>query len=198
MTVTDSTDTRQRVDSEETLEARVQRLERTIAMLREQEKLLAAENLRLADLLKEHGITARVSSHLSRDLPPALTQPADRSTGAFTFLTAPERALLDEALGGAPAIFLARSGTRVDVGQWLQNATAWLCATPEALVIAAAGKKPFVARVPYAMLQDSLYNHVMGALALSPARGLAPSEYRMTPAEGYQLLAQIYREVHHA
>jgi hypothetical protein len=183
------------VDSEETLAARAQRLERTVAALRRREHLLAEENLRLADLLKEHGIVVRVSSHVARELPPALTGPAEREAGAFLLLCAEERALLDELLGGEQAVFLVCSGTDVDVGQWIRKRAAWLCATRSELVVFALGRRPFSARIPFQLLRESLYNHVTGALALAPAHGLEPREYRMTPTEGYQLLAQFYMEV---
>jgi hypothetical protein len=55
----------------------------------------------------------------------------------------------------------------------------------------AAGRIPFVQKVPFFRLQESVYNHITGEVFLAPEKTLKLKHVKMTALDGYQLLAQI-------
>jgi hypothetical protein len=183
------------ISSEETLDAKVRRLERRVAALERRERLLAEENLRLADLLKDNGVEVHVSSHLTRELPEAAEKPLPADDTAFSHMTEAERALFGEASEGQDAFVLVKTGSEVDVGSWVARGQAWACAMADDLMLFASGRRPYVQRIPYRQLRESLYNHVTGSIAMAPVREAELQTLKVTPAEGYQLLAQIYKDV---
>ncbi|NQT92519.1 MAG: hypothetical protein HQ559_07145, partial [Lentisphaerae bacterium] len=113
-------------------------------------------------------------------------------------MTEPERDLLRELCGSDRVSYLVHSQTRVDVGTWFSKGLLWVAAGSTELVLLAAGKRPFFEKVPFAYLDRSLYNHVTGEVILAPAESTRLSCIRLTPEQGYQLLAQIYKEEDYA
>jgi hypothetical protein len=103
-------------------------------------------------------------------------------------MTAAERALLAAHGDGALPALLLRTGTTVDVGQWLARGRIWLCGGGEELVLLAAGKVPYVELIARAALRGSLYNPVTGELVLAPADGLRQRRLSVPPVEGYRAL----------
>lgn len=170
----------------------IARLQRRIAELERREQLLAEENAQLADLLREHNIPVRISSHLRRDLPLPLTEALTADSARFTEMNHATRDLYQQVIGDTPVYFVALTETRLDVGSWLSKAPLWVAATVDELILLAAGKRPHCERIPFRILRESLYNHVTGCIALAPAREIATTQLKLMPAEGYQLLAQIY------
>jgi len=105
-----------------------------------------------------------------------------------------ERVLAEEFLGAADVFFLVRTGTRIDVGRWYRRGRVWACALAHELALFACGRSPYRERIPFADLRGSVYNPVTGELVLAPAEGAQGRSLRMMPLDGYQMLAQIYRE----
>lgn len=135
----------------------------------------------------------------ARELPAPLTAPLPPGTGALGKLAKRERALADQALGPAAVFVAVRTGARVDTGSWLRRRRVWAFALGRELLLLAAGKAPYVERIPFAHLRESVYNPVTGRLALAPADGVRVRRLAMAPRDGYQMLAQIHRqEGHHA
>jgi hypothetical protein len=180
------------IPADETPAACIDRLQRQIAELERREQLLAEENAHLADLLREHGIAVRISSHLQRDLPPPVTEALAADSARFSEMTSAERRLYDQLFDGSDVFFIARTDTRLDVGGWLTKALVWVAATSDKLVLFAPGKRAHSERIPFRVLRESLYNHVTGTIALAPATEIATNQLKLMPAEAYQLLAQIY------
>ena len=90
-----------------------------------------------------------------------------------------------------------RTGTKIDVGSWLLRGRVWAFALADSLVFVACGscgQRAQARRIPYNQLRESQYNHVTGQLALAPVKGLSFRGLRVDPVDGYQVLAQIYRE----
>jgi hypothetical protein len=103
--------------------------------------------------------------------------------------------------------------TRVDTGGWLWKSRLVACCAASGspgergqgasgssrkagrqdgeLVLFAAGKRPFVERVPFAQLGESFYNHVTGEVALAPAEGARVRKLRMSPVDGRALLKEL-------
>ncbi len=100
--------------------------------------------------------------------------------------------------------------TRVDTGGWLWKSRLVACCADLGelsraasgssgkagrrdgeLVLFAAGKRPFVERVPLAELGESFYNHVTGEVALAPAEGARVRTLRMSPVDGRALLKEL-------
>jgi hypothetical protein len=105
-----------------------------------------------------------------------------------------ERKLFKEVVGKSKILLVYKTGSHIDVGHWFGGGIVWVCAAADELALFAAGRRGYSERVPFRLLRESLYNHVTGELALAPATELGVRTLKMTPAEGYQLLAQIYRE----
>lgn len=174
--------------------AEVEHLRQTVEVLTSRVKMLEEQNHNLVETLRAHGVNASDASSTALELPPPLAKPLRRDAAVFDQLADPEERLFKETLGREPVFVFLRTGSGVDVGHWLGNGVVWLAVTASEVVLFAAGRKPYVERIPFDLLRTSLYNHVMGALVLSPAPEVRLRNVRLTPAEGYQVLAQIYNE----
>ncbi len=179
---------------EETLE----RVRRSARLLEDQVRMLEAENARLADLLKRHGCAVEVLSPTAAELPPALTAALDPAVAERAGADRYEQALLEEIRQGRDLFFLARTGTRVDVGHWFSRGALWAAAAADQLLLFAHGRRPFLETIPFSFLGQSLYNHVTGEVVLAPALEARTQGVRLPPVEGYQLLAQVYGGQVHA
>jgi hypothetical protein len=136
-------------------------------------------------------------SPIRLELPPPRTEPLERAGGVLSRLPYRERFLADQLLAADDIFAVARTGTKVDVGSWLLRGRVWVFALARSLAYVACGpcgSRCHAARLPYARLRDSRYNHVTGELALSPATGLPFRGLRLDPIVACQILAQIYRE----
>ncbi len=145
------------------------------------------------------------------ELPPPRSTPLVRGSGPFARLSKGQRATAEEVLAGAEVFFIVRTGTKTDVGSWLGPGRACACALADELLLFApkwdpraglfwlvtlAGKlglrmPPYVERIPFGELRRSSYNHVTGELVLAPAEGVRVRRLKMSPLDGYQLLAQV-------
>jgi hypothetical protein len=107
----------------------------------------------------------------------------------------PVRYLAAQVLTDADVRMVVRTGGRVDVGSWFRNARIWMWVLGEELVLIAAGwagPNPYVQRVEFSQLQESIYNHVTDQLVLAPAEDVPVKALGMPPTKGYQVLAQIF------
>ena len=169
----------------------LEHLQRKTALLADRVTLLEEENNTLAEMLREHGVDIHRRSHIHLELPPAFTTPAPGNAEELALLTKTERALFEELCGTDTVLLLLLSESMVDVGRWLMQSRLWVAASRTELAMFAAGRRPFVQRIPFRHIQASLYNHVTGELVLAPNRKFKISRIRMAPVEGYQFLAQI-------
>lgn len=125
-------------------------------------------------------------------LPPAFLEPLPENAPCWAALTALERRWRDESAGETPIRWAVRSDSRVDVGAWLADARVWAAAQPGALLLFAAGKRPYAETIPFAELRDSLYNHITGELILAPAPNVRVARLKLLPVDALQLLAQMH------
>lgn len=107
-------------------------------------------------------------------------------------LSKAQRALVVEHLGDAPVYLALRAGTRIDTGSWVWRPRVRVFALDAALMLLAAGRRPRAERIPFTDLRESVYNAVTGEVVLAPAHHVRVRRLRMSPLDGYQLLAQIY------
>jgi hypothetical protein len=107
-------------------------------------------------------------------------------------MSSAERALAQSALGASEVFVLLGTTSRVDVGGWLRGGRVWAAALADRLVLFAAGERPYCEELPYARLRGSVYNPVTGELVLAPAEEARVTRLRLSPLDGYQMLAQIY------
>jgi hypothetical protein len=175
-------------------EDRLAQQKRTIDLLTDRIRMLEEENHSFAAQLKEKGVDVRESSNASLELPPPLTDPLEKDGEEFQHLSRSEHKVAEEALGDRPVYFLSKSDTTVDVGHWLNEGIAWVAATENEVVLFAAGRRPFIEEIPFTRLYKSLYNHITGEVVFSPAEAESMTRIRLSPAHGFQLLAQIYQE----
>ncbi|MDD5679225.1 MAG: hypothetical protein PHW60_14735 [Kiritimatiellae bacterium] len=180
------------IDHEEEQEAKIESLRQMTALLQDRIALLEEENASYAAMLKERGVDVRSRSQIALELPPALTRPLDATAAVFALLTPAQRTLLDAIRGTESVFMLLKSDTLVDTGGWFRRSNIWVCALPRELALFAQGRKPFLQKTPYEYLRASIYNHVTAEVVLSPSRGLKQRTLKVPPAEGYQLLSQIY------
>jgi hypothetical protein len=103
-----------------------------------------------------------------------------------------ELAFLDKLAGSADVFYLAKSSTKYDTGGWFGKREIWVAALQAELILFATGSVPFSDRIPFATLDNSIYNHVTGALVLAPGHDMKITGLALEPLAGYQLLAQIY------
>ena len=101
---------------------------------------------------------------------------------------------LSEESGARDAAVLARTRSRVDVGQWFRQTRVWAACLPSELVLLAPGRRPFVERIPYDQLKGSLYNHITGELELAPAEKARLRRLRVSPLDGCRMLRMMVRE----
>lgn len=71
-------------------------------------------------------------------------------------------------LATAPVRFAAASTTRIDTGGWLTGGPLWVALVDDRLVLAAAGRKPYLLDLPASALSQAVYNHVTGTLVFRP------------------------------
>ena len=122
------------------------------------------------------------------ELPPRLTQPLSRETPPLGRFVQRFPELFED-----DDVFCAiKTRTSVDVGHWVFRARVWAIATPEHLLVIATGKQPLAMRIAYSQLANSTYNHVTGCLTLAPNVDSRIQNLKVSPVDGYQLLAQIY------
>ncbi|MBM4040947.1 MAG: hypothetical protein FJ290_20805 [Planctomycetes bacterium] len=131
---------------------------------------------------------------LAAELPPARTEPLDRSDPAFAAMARDERRLAEEFLGADEVLFAVQTASRVDVGRWRGGGRLWAFALRDQLALVAHGPRPYAERIPYSHVRESTYNPVTGELVLAPPHHLKVRGLRMAPLEGYQMLAQIHKE----
>lgn len=185
-------------NAEEKPEETLARLRRAMKVLEDGIRMLEAENARLVEMLKQRGCEVQALSPTSVELPPPATEPLADDAEAWSVLDPHERALLDEMRQGQALFFMARSKTTVDVGHWFARGTLLVAATANELLLFAHGKKPYVEKIPFRFLGQSLYNHVTGEAVFSPALEARTQSLRIPPLEGYKLLAQVYGGQDHA
>jgi hypothetical protein len=128
------------------------------------------------------------------ELPPPRREPLDKAAAPGASGPERRRRFLLDLLGDRDLYLALPSRTAVDVGSWLGRRRVAVYALGDGLVLAAWGPRPYVERVPYEALRESLYNHVTGELVLGPAPETCVRRLRMSPLDGYQVLAQIYCE----
>lgn len=109
-------------------------------------------------------------------------------------LPGPVRALVESLPDGPAMVLLIRSHTRVDTGRWFRRPRVWIACFTDRLALAASGPRPVVAVAPFTDLRETQFNHVTGELNLAPAPDLPRRTLRMTPVDGYRILAQIHHE----
>jgi len=106
-------------------------------------------------------------------------------------LTQAEQKLLDEVAKGRSAVVLVRSATRVDVGEWLRRGHVVGVCFGDEWVMFAAGRRPFIERVPARILVASTYNPLVGELVLAPAPDIKVRQIKMSPLEAGRVLHGI-------
>ncbi len=173
-------------------EERVRRLERNVSILQDRIRLLEEENAGLENMLSEYGVTVHRVSKITRELPPPILHPSEAVLEDVSLMKDQEKMLLEELCPRNKALLVLKSGSKVDVGYWFRKGAVWVCATPGEIILLAAGPKPFAQKTPFHFLRESLYNHVTAQVVLAPAPGLAMRSFRLSPLDGYQVLAQIY------
>ena len=109
-------------------------------------------------------------------------------------MTRDEQRLLAEA-GADRTNLLIRTGARVDTGHWFRQTRVWIACLPRELVLVAAGKHPFVTRLPCAGLRASTYNPLTGELVLTTEPGHPGRRLRMAPLDGIRVLQRIRGEL---
>lgn len=124
--------------------------------------------------------------------PPAFLEALAENAPCWAALTALERRWRDEAAGDTPIHWAVRTESRIDVGAWLSDARVWAAAQPGALLLFAAGKRPYAETIPFADLHESLYNHITGELILAPAPNARVTRLKLLPVDALQLLAQMH------
>ncbi len=125
------------------------------------------------------------------ELPPAITEPLGPEAGVFKGLPKPEKELLEKLRGGDGIFLVLKTGTRVDTGGWLRKRRVWAFVFSGELVLLAGGRKSYVEKVPFGRLGEARYNHVTGELVLAPADGMRVRSVKVSPLDGYQMLAQV-------
>jgi len=127
------------------------------------------------------------------DLPDPITTPPD--TEGIGRLRRGARRLAESLVGEDDVMVLLKSRTRVDVGGWLGRRRVWVAALRDSLALFAPGRRPCRARIPFAQLRGSTYNPVTGELVLAPAEDAPVRALRVSPLDGYQMLAQISHQI---
>ncbi len=125
------------------------------------------------------------------DLPDPITTPLAPQTEGLGRLRRRTRRLAESLAGEEDVLVLLRTRSRIDVGGWFGRRRVWVAALADSLVLFAPGRRPCRARIPFAQLRESAYNPVTGELALAPAEAAPVRALRVSPLDGYQLLAQF-------
>lgn len=98
-----------------------------------------------------------------------------------------------DLIGLQDILWLMRTNTKVDVGMWFRKRRLYVCLLSHKLVLFANGRKPCAETIPLTELRESRYNHVTGEVVLAPTEGMRINRLKMSPRNGFQLLAQIYK-----
>lgn len=107
--------------------------------------------------------------------------------GAARPLPAAVRDLLAaHGLGGEPVRFATPSTTRLDTGGWLRGGQVWAAVVGDRFVLAAAGPRPLLIRLPLSALSRAVYNHITGELGFPPV----PSGADIPPVQLDPLVAR--------
>jgi len=133
-------------------------------------------------------------------LPPPTTDSLQRAA-RLAPLGGACRRLLDRLLGDAAVFCLLKSGTKIDVGSWFGKRRVWTCLTDREMLLFAAGRRPYVERIPLGQLHQSRYNHVTGQLVLAPWSADLPAPVestrtgglKLSPLKGLEILSHIRR-----
>lgn len=177
------------------LEKQIERLTQTNSVLQNSVRILEEENALLISLLKQNGIDARMPSQMSTELPPPIMHPLDlKMADIFNGMKPAEQQICKAAAENHDVFLVLSTRSKVDTGRWFRGSRIWVLAMANEIVLFAAGKRPFLAKIGFTHLQESLYNHVTGAVIFAPVKGLAITTITVSPANGYQLLAQIYAD----
>ena len=134
----------------------------------------------------------------TNQLPAPLTKAID--PGRWKFLPRwqlryPVRYLAGQAIDGEDVMMMTPTRGRIDTGSWFRHARIWMWVLQDELLLIAAGwggPNPYVQRVRFSELTESVYNHVTDELVLAPAMDVPIKALGMSPTSGYQVLAQIY------
>ncbi len=95
--------------------------------------------------------------------------------------------------GAGPAAILA-TGTFTDTGLWFRQGRVCAVCAGGALFLLAPGRRPYVERIPFAQLGESMYNAITGEVLLAPAPDAAVRRLRLDPVDGRRLTKQINTE----
>ncbi len=106
-------------------------------------------------------------------------------------LSKAEQKLLDEVANDRPMAALVRSATTVDVGEWFGRGRVVGVCFGDEWVMFAAGRRPFIERVPTRILKASAYNPLTGELVLAPAQEVKVRQLKMSPLEAGRVLNWI-------
>lgn len=145
-----------------------------------------------------HDVVLMTQTRQTNQLPAPLTEPID--PGWWTSLPRwqlryPVRYLAGQVLDGEDVMMMTPTRGRIDTGSWFRNARIWMWVLRDELLLIAAGwggPNPYVQRVPFSELTESVYNHVTDELVLAPAMDVPVKALGMCPTSGYQVLSQIY------
>ena len=99
-----------------------------------------------------------------------------------------EQAVLKHEVGEVSPRLCIRSATRIDAGHWCRRVPLWLLVLEDELVLLAAGRRRFVARVPFAEANESHYDHQAGALVIAPCEDLPVNQVAMKTSEAVRVL----------
>lgn len=100
-----------------------------------------------------------------------------------------EEKLLKQEFGETIAPLLSlRSQTEVDTGGWLGARALWACLTSDELFLVAAGKRPFLEKVPLQDCTATHYNPATGEIVIAPAGSLLCNQLAFQPAQAMELL----------
>lgn len=179
-------------DRDQNLGIMVEHLQQKTRLLQDRVTLLEEENKEFAELLKKHGVDVRLKAMAAMEVPPPLTEPAEDLAETLVTMSKPVRRLYDRECGKDDTILLLLTGSVADVGRFFRKSRVWLCITRSEVILLAAGRQPLVQRIPFPHIQQSLYNHITAELVLAPNRKFTLPNVKVSPVQGYQVLAQIY------
>lgn len=123
-------------------------------------------------------------------LPPALTTPLSRDALAAR-MSAKALHQLYAHTTSQDVFFVLKTYTRIDVGSWFGMQRVSICCLTNELVFLAPGKKPFMERATFDSVRESQYNHITAGLLLAPVENITITNFKMSPSDALQILAQI-------
>lgn len=103
-----------------------------------------------------------------------------------------EQQLLQSETGAAEPRLRVRTGTRVDTGRWWRRSPVWLCATEGELIMLAAARRRFFARIALRDIRASRYHHASGELVIEPGEELPIHHFKLPLHEALRLLNLIH------